>query len=162
MFIYLFILREREGERLCIHVHTYTCTDTRAQVGEGRRGRERIQSRLHAVTAEPDAGLNLMETRFWPEPESDAQPTDPPRCPMTQCKALLPCWCFRHKCFWSDVPAGRKVFAHFHHEHQGLTGADGNQVGDNSERLKDKSVRSQCGSMPAHNLKRIFYSVWVG
>ena len=39
--------RERERER------------TRAQVGEGQR--ERIPSRLHIVSAEPDAGLELMD-----------------------------------------------------------------------------------------------------
>ena len=45
MFVYLFILIGRERER----------------AGRGRRrGRDRISSRLHAVSTEPDAGLNLM------------------------------------------------------------------------------------------------------
>ena len=34
------------------------------------RGRERIPSSLHAVSAEPDTGLNLMMVRSWPEPKS--------------------------------------------------------------------------------------------
>ena len=43
MFIYLF-LSEKESKQ-----------------GKGReRGRERIPSRLHAVSTEPDAGLKLM------------------------------------------------------------------------------------------------------
>ena len=41
--ISLFILREREGERM----------------GEGQKERERIPRRLHAVRAEPDARLDL-------------------------------------------------------------------------------------------------------
>ena len=42
--------REREREKVCI-----------CEQGRGReRGRERIPSRLHAVSAEPDTGLNPM------------------------------------------------------------------------------------------------------
>ena len=40
--VYLFILREREREK-------------------AGKGSERIPSRLHAVSAEPNAGLNLMK-----------------------------------------------------------------------------------------------------
>ena len=40
----MYFERERERERV--------------QVGEGQRGRERIPSRLHIVSAEPDAGLD--------------------------------------------------------------------------------------------------------
>ena len=41
-------MRERERER-------------RAQVGEGQRwGRQRIQSRLHTVSTEPDVWLELI------------------------------------------------------------------------------------------------------
>ena len=48
MFTYFERERERERERV-------------GQWGEGtQRGRERITSRLHAVRAEPDAGLHLM------------------------------------------------------------------------------------------------------
>ena len=46
-FKYLFIF-EREGER----------ESTRTS-GEGQRERERILSRLHAVSTEPDLGLEL-------------------------------------------------------------------------------------------------------
>ena len=34
-------------------------------------------SRLQAVSTEPDT----QAVRSWPEPKSDAQPTEPPRCP---------------------------------------------------------------------------------
>ena len=43
---YFFILREREGAR------------ARSGEGQRQRGRERIPSRLRAVRAEPDAGLD--------------------------------------------------------------------------------------------------------
>ena len=43
--------REREREHVCVCAH--------AQAGEGQRNRERIPSKLHAVNAEPDAGLDL-------------------------------------------------------------------------------------------------------
>ena len=47
MLIYLFILRERERER----AH---------EPGRGReRGRERIPSRLHTASSEPDVELEL-------------------------------------------------------------------------------------------------------
>ena len=45
--VYLFILRERERER------------ERAEEGQRQREGERIPSKLHAVSAEPDAGLKL-------------------------------------------------------------------------------------------------------
>ena len=44
--MYLFILRERES--MCM------------QGRRRERGRERVSSRLHAVSAEPDAGLKLI------------------------------------------------------------------------------------------------------
>ena len=43
-----FILREQERER------------ERAEEGQTERGRERIPSRFHVASAEPDVGLELM------------------------------------------------------------------------------------------------------
>ena len=46
-FYFLFVLREREPENAC-------------EWGTGRdRGRERIPSQLHAVSAEPNVGVEL-------------------------------------------------------------------------------------------------------
>ena len=66
-YIYIFLERERERER--------------EKSGERGRGRERI---LSTVTMEPDMGLN--PTTHWDHDlnqnqESDAQPTEPSRCP---------------------------------------------------------------------------------
>ena len=44
----MYILRERERER----------ERETVQVGEGQRGKERIPSRLHIFSAEPDVGLD--------------------------------------------------------------------------------------------------------
>ena len=39
-------------------------------------------SRLWAVSTEPDMGLELTDCKIMaPELKSDAQPTEPPRCP---------------------------------------------------------------------------------
>ena len=53
----------------------------RGRERERERERERIPSRLHPVSAEPDAGLEL--TNPWDHdrsrnPELDASPTEPP------------------------------------------------------------------------------------
>ena len=69
----LFFLRWRER-----HTH-------RVQVGEGRRERE-AQNLKQAPGSEPSArsptwGLNSQTARSWPEPKSDAQPTEPLRRP---------------------------------------------------------------------------------
>ena len=46
--VYLFLREERERDRV--------------PGGRGRvRGRQRLRSRLHAVSTEPDAGLELMD-----------------------------------------------------------------------------------------------------
>ena len=48
------------------------------------RGKERIPSRLHTVSAEPDVGLQLTNLRDHDLSRNqglDAQPTKPPRCP---------------------------------------------------------------------------------
>ena len=47
--------------------------------GRGRereRERERILGRFHAVSAEPDVRLNLMNrtVKLWPEPKSEVRP----------------------------------------------------------------------------------------
>ena len=64
LFIYLFIF-ERETEY---------------ELGRGReRGRQNPQSRLQVLS--PTQGLNPWTMRSWPEPKSDAQPTEPPRRP---------------------------------------------------------------------------------
>ena len=54
------------------------------QAGEGQRERwrERIPSRLHAVSMEPDMGLDVTTVRSWPELKSRVRGlTEPPRCP---------------------------------------------------------------------------------
>ena len=40
-------------------------------------------SSLRAVGTEPEAGLNSQKARSQPELESEAQPTEPPRCPSS-------------------------------------------------------------------------------
>ena len=59
----------------------------RAWVGEGQRERE-TQNQKQAPGSEPSAqsltqGSNSRTTRSWPEPKSDTQPTEPPRCPWS-------------------------------------------------------------------------------
>ena len=51
-------------------------------MGEGQRerGRERIPSRLHAVSAEPDTGLKLMNHEIMTEIESWMPPRRPFNC----------------------------------------------------------------------------------
>ena len=69
--------------------NVYLCvreTD-RVWVGEGQRERE-TQNRKQAPGSEPSAqssiwGSNSQMARPWPEPKSDAQPTEPPRRPIT-------------------------------------------------------------------------------
>ena len=73
MFIY-FWEREHAGEE-------------RERAGEGRREREkereRIPSRLHVVSTEPNAGLEHTnyEIMTWADTESDLSLTEPPSCP---------------------------------------------------------------------------------
>ena len=59
--------------------------ETEHERGRGReRGRHRIQSSLQAPSCQHrmrHRGLNSWTTRSWPEPKSDAQPTEPPRHP---------------------------------------------------------------------------------
>ena len=45
------------------------------------RGRHRMWSRLQALSCQhrADAGLEPITVRSWPEPKSEAQPTEPPR-----------------------------------------------------------------------------------
>ena len=69
--VYLF-LTERERDR--------------AWVGEGQRERE-TQNPKPAPGSElsaqsPTRGSNPQTVRSWPEPQSDAQPTEPPSAPM--------------------------------------------------------------------------------
>ena len=71
----LFIYFKEERESACKH-----------KLGRGReRGRERIPSRLHTVSAEPDAGLHLMNCESDHDQsqnqESDVRLTEPPRRP---------------------------------------------------------------------------------
>ena len=53
----------------------------RAHTHEQARGRERIPSSLRAISAEPDAGLELGHHDLSRDQESDAQPNEPPRRP---------------------------------------------------------------------------------
>ena len=53
-YVYLFILRERERERASEH----------ASGGGVEREGERISSRLHAISAEPDAGVKFMNSEI--------------------------------------------------------------------------------------------------
>ena len=40
---------------------------------------------------EPDVGLKPTNVRSWPEPNSDAQPTEPPRQPNIENFKIMPC-----------------------------------------------------------------------
>ena len=66
--------RERERER-----------ETEQEWGRGReRGRHSIRSRLQALSCQHRTwcrGSNSQIARSWPEPKSEAQPTEPLRCP---------------------------------------------------------------------------------
>ena len=58
----------------------------RAWTGEGQRERE-TQNRKQAPGSKPSAqsltrGSNSLTVRSWPEPKSEAQPTEPPRRPI--------------------------------------------------------------------------------
>ena len=60
----------------------------RARAGEGQKERETQNLKL-APGSELSAqsltrGLNSQTVRSWPEPKSDAQPTEPPKCPFTE------------------------------------------------------------------------------
>ena len=54
--------------------------------GRGReRGRKRIPSRLHTISAEPNVGLDLMNCEIMTRAKIkslDAQPPEPLRCPL--------------------------------------------------------------------------------
>ena len=75
----------------------------RARVGEGQRQKETQnlkQARGSELSAQsPTRGSNPPTVRSWPELKSDAQPTEPPRCPETRsfldwafmCGALIKC-----------------------------------------------------------------------
>ena len=70
--VYLFWRRESVRARTC-------------QQGRGReRGRQRIPSRLQAVSAEPDTGPSPTnwEIMTWAEIKSQTQLNEPPRCPQ--------------------------------------------------------------------------------
>ena len=88
-----------------MYTHTHTHTHTyilmfifererdRAQVGEGQRKRE-TQNLKQAPGSELSAqswmqGSNSQTARSWPEPKSDAQPTEPPRCPLFFLKKIF-------------------------------------------------------------------------
>ena len=74
LMFYLF-LRERDRDR------------DRAWVGEGQseRGTQNPKhSRLWAVSAETERGLNSQSVGSWLEPKSEAQLTEPPRRPYPQ------------------------------------------------------------------------------
>ena len=72
---YLFIFSFWERER------------KREWVGEGQRerGTEDLKRALHwqAESSKPDSGLNSKIARSPPEPNSDTQLTEPPRCPSS-------------------------------------------------------------------------------
>ena len=48
----------------------------------GGAERKRIPSRLHSVSTEPNAGLDLWDHNLSQDQESDASPTEPPRRPI--------------------------------------------------------------------------------
>ena len=62
-------------------------TETECEWVRGReRGRHRIWSRLpgsQLSAQSPTRGSNSRAVRSWPEPKSDAQPTEPPRRPKS-------------------------------------------------------------------------------
>ena len=46
------------------------CREGRERAGSAKRGRERIPSRLRAVSIEPNAGLTACEIMTWAKTES--------------------------------------------------------------------------------------------
>ena len=54
-----------------------------ARAGEGQREREkeRIPSRLHIVSAEPDVGLELMNHEIMTQAQTKSRTLEPPRHP---------------------------------------------------------------------------------
>ena len=67
----------------------------RVWTGQGQRERE-TQNSKQASGSElsvqsPTRGSNTQTVRSWPEPKSDAQPTEPPRRPLAQnfCEGIL-------------------------------------------------------------------------
>ena len=54
----------------------------RMQAGEGEREGDRVPQAGSALeSVSPMWGLNPRTSRSWPEPKSDTEPTEPPRCP---------------------------------------------------------------------------------
>ena len=68
-FYYLFWERESARE----------CEGRGGGQGERETQNPKQGSRLWAVSPEPDAGLELVSVRLWPESMSDTQLTEPPR-----------------------------------------------------------------------------------
>ena len=92
--MYLFILERKSEQR-------------RGREGERERERERIPSRLHIVSTELDAGLELTnrEIMTWAEIKSqtDVQPTEPPRCPISKGLFTPVAFCPRRAAFGSSL-----------------------------------------------------------
>ena len=78
--------------------NVYSFLRDRVQVGEGQKDRG-TQSPKQAPGSELSAqspmwGLNSWAARSWPEPKSDAQPTEPPRNPIKNVLISILLFCF--------------------------------------------------------------------
>ena len=115
---WLYFFDSNESEYIFIFLNFFLCLfifeterDT-AWTGEGQRERE-TQNRKQAPGSEPSAqsptrGSNSRTARSWPEPKSDAQPTEPPRRPYFHIfigYSFLFCKLYRVITFyWLDFP----------------------------------------------------------
>ena len=72
-------------------------TETECQWVRGRERERETQNRKQAPGSEPSVqsparGSNSRAVRSWPEPKSDAQPTEPPRRPSASVFKLVWSW----------------------------------------------------------------------
>ena len=73
------------------------------ELRRGERERETLNRKqapgFELSAPSPTRGLNPWAVRSWPEPTSDAQPTEPPRCP--NCMQYLECGLWRSLAYGS-------------------------------------------------------------
>ena len=96
-------------KKIFFNVYLFLTERNRAWVGEGQRERE-TQNPKQAPSSElpaqsPMRSSSSQTARSWPELKSDAQPTEPPRCP-SNCFLNQVSTCFHHsssRSTWSSA-----------------------------------------------------------